>query len=108
MRKPRILVDLIVAKLAEDAEKARVRAQKASDVLLQELDTEIAPTPYEILSKYQKEFVPKIAQWLKDRDEGRQIFATGRSASKKTAVKRGRKKTVSPYWSGSENFFTSF
>ena len=54
MEKPRIPVDLIVAKLAEDAEKARVRAQKASDVLLQELDTEIAPTPYEILSKYQK------------------------------------------------------
>lgn len=35
MGKPRIPVDLIVAKLAEDAEKARVRAQKASDVLLQ-------------------------------------------------------------------------
>jgi hypothetical protein len=49
MEKPRIPVDLIVAKLAEDAEKAQVRAQKASDVLLQELDTEIAPTPYEIL-----------------------------------------------------------
>jgi polyhydroxyalkanoate synthase len=49
-----------------------------------------------VSSKYQKEFVPKIVQWLKDRDEGRQIFAAGRSASKKTAVKRGQKKTVSP------------
>jgi poly[(R)-3-hydroxyalkanoate] polymerase subunit PhaC len=49
-----------------------------------------------VSSKYQKEFVPKIAQWLKDRDEGRQIFAADRSASKKTAVKRGRKKAVSP------------
>jgi polyhydroxyalkanoate synthase len=49
-----------------------------------------------VSSKYQKEFVPKIVQWLKDRDEGRQIFAAGRSASKKTAVKRGLKKTVSP------------
>jgi polyhydroxyalkanoate synthase len=49
-----------------------------------------------VSSKYQKEFVPKIVQWLKDRDKGRQIFAAGRSASKKTAVKRGQKKTVSP------------
>jgi polyhydroxyalkanoate synthase len=49
-----------------------------------------------VSSKYQKEFVPKIVQWLKDRDEGRQIFAAGRSASKKTAVKRRQKKTVSP------------
>jgi polyhydroxyalkanoate synthase len=49
-----------------------------------------------VSSKYQKEFVPKIVQWLKDRDKGRQIFAAGRSAFKKTAVKRGQKKTVSP------------
>ncbi len=49
MEKSRIPVDLIVAKLAEDAEKAQVRVQKASDVLLQELDTRIASTPYEIL-----------------------------------------------------------
>ncbi|MGB8425364.1 MAG: class III poly(R)-hydroxyalkanoic acid synthase subunit PhaC [Desulfobacterales bacterium] len=49
MEKSRIPVDLILAKLAEDAEKAHARAQKASDVLLQELDTEIAPTPYEVV-----------------------------------------------------------
>ena len=49
MEKPRIPVDLILTKLAEDAEKARTRAQKASDVLLQELDTGIAQTPYDIV-----------------------------------------------------------
>jgi len=49
MEKPKIPVDLIITKLAEDAEKARTRVQKASDVLLQELDTGIAQTPYEIV-----------------------------------------------------------
>ena len=49
MEKPKIPVDLILTKLAEDAEKAQARAQKASDVLLQELDTGIAQTPYEIV-----------------------------------------------------------
>lgn len=49
MEKPKIPVDLILTKLAEDAEKARSRAQKASDVLLQELDTGIAQTPYDVV-----------------------------------------------------------
>ena len=49
MEKPKIPVDLILSKLAEDAEKAQARAQKASDVLLQALDTEIATTPYDIV-----------------------------------------------------------
>ncbi len=49
MEKPKIPVDLILSKLAEDAEKAQVRAQKASDVLLQALDTEIATTPYDVV-----------------------------------------------------------
>jgi polyhydroxyalkanoate synthase len=49
MEKPKIPVDLILTKLAEDAEKAQARVQKASDVLLQELDTGIAQTPYEIV-----------------------------------------------------------
>lgn len=49
MEKQKIPVDLILARLAEDAEKAQDRVQKASDVLLQELDTEIAPTPYEVV-----------------------------------------------------------
>ena len=47
MEKHKIPVDLILTKLADEAEKARTRAQKASDVLLQELDTGIAQTTYE-------------------------------------------------------------
>jgi polyhydroxyalkanoate synthase len=47
MEKPKIPVDLILTKLAEDTEKARARVQKASDVLLQELETGIAQTAYE-------------------------------------------------------------
>jgi polyhydroxyalkanoate synthase len=49
MEKPKIPVDLILSKLAEDAEKAQDRARKASDVLLQSLDTDIATTPYDIV-----------------------------------------------------------
>jgi polyhydroxyalkanoate synthase len=49
MEKPKIPVDLILSKLADDADRARARARKASDVLLQDLDTAIAPTPYEVV-----------------------------------------------------------
>lgn len=45
MAKPKIPVDLILSKLVEDADKASTRVQKASDVLLSPLDTEIAATP---------------------------------------------------------------
>lgn len=48
MEKSKIPVDLILTKLAEDAERAQSRAQKASDVLLQDLETGIAQTPYDI------------------------------------------------------------
>ncbi|MGD9034400.1 MAG: class III poly(R)-hydroxyalkanoic acid synthase subunit PhaC [Desulfobacteraceae bacterium] len=49
MAKPKIPVDLILSKLAEDAEKAKARVERASDVLLSPLDTEIAATPYEVV-----------------------------------------------------------
>jgi polyhydroxyalkanoate synthase len=49
MTQPKIPVDLILSKLAEDAEKAKARAEKASDVLLGPLDTQIAATPYEVV-----------------------------------------------------------
>jgi len=55
MDQPKIPVDLILSKLVEDAEKVRERAQKASDVLLEPLDTEIAATPYEVV--YQEDRV---------------------------------------------------
>jgi polyhydroxyalkanoate synthase len=49
MAKPKIPVDLIVSKLAEDADKAQERVQRASDVLLGPLETAIATTPYDVV-----------------------------------------------------------
>ena len=49
MSQPKIPVDLILAKLAEEAQKVHSRAQKASEVLLDELDTRLAVTPYEVV-----------------------------------------------------------
>lgn len=49
MAEAKIPVDLILAKLAEDADKTQERVQKAKDVLLGELDTTIATTPYEVV-----------------------------------------------------------
>lgn len=49
MGRPKIPVDLLLANLAEDAEKAQERVQRASDVLLENLDTQIAATPYDIV-----------------------------------------------------------
>ncbi|MGD9382568.1 MAG: class III poly(R)-hydroxyalkanoic acid synthase subunit PhaC, partial [Desulfobacterales bacterium] len=42
-------VDLILSRLAEEAEKARMRAEKASEVLLGPLETEIATTPCDVV-----------------------------------------------------------
>ena len=49
MEQPRIPVDLILSRMAEDVEKVPGRVQKASDVLLGQLDTAIATTPYEVV-----------------------------------------------------------
>ena len=49
MAQPKISVDLILSKLAEEAEKAGQSAQKASDVLLEPLETDIAVTPYDVV-----------------------------------------------------------
>jgi len=49
MAQPKIPVDLILSKLAEAAEKAGESAQKASDVLLEPLETEIAVTPFNVV-----------------------------------------------------------
>jgi polyhydroxyalkanoate synthase len=49
MNSPKIPVDLILSKLAEEAEKAQTRARQASDVLLGPLDTAIATTPYDVV-----------------------------------------------------------
>lgn len=49
MGQSKIPVDLILSSLAEDAEKAHERVQKASEVLLSPLDTAIASTPYDVV-----------------------------------------------------------
>jgi len=51
MSQPKVPVDLILSKLAEEAEKVQEHAQKASDVLLEPLDTQIAATPYEVVCR---------------------------------------------------------
>ena len=49
MNSTKIPIDLIMARMAEDAEKAQKRVSKASDVLLGELNYELGLTPYEIV-----------------------------------------------------------
>jgi len=49
MAQPKIPLDLILNNLAEEAEKAKERVSKASDVLLSPLDTTIAATPYDVV-----------------------------------------------------------
>lgn len=49
MTQQKIPVDLILSKLAEDARQAHSRAKKASEVLLGDLDTELAKTDYEVV-----------------------------------------------------------
>jgi len=49
MTSTKIPIDLIMERMAEDAEKAQQRASKASDVLLGELNYELGSTPYEIV-----------------------------------------------------------
>ncbi len=49
MSQPKIAVDLILKNLAESTEKAKSRAQKASEVLLSPLETDLSTTPYEVV-----------------------------------------------------------
>jgi polyhydroxyalkanoate synthase len=69
MAQPKISVDLILSKLAEEAEKAGESAQKASDVLMEPLETEIAVTPYDVVYEEDrvklKHYKPSIDTQLK-------------------------------------------
>jgi len=69
MSQAKIPVDLILSKLAEDAEQAHARARKASDVLLDSLDTAIATTPYDVVYEEDrvklKHYQPVTTQQLK-------------------------------------------
>ena len=55
MSQPKIPVDLILSKLTEDTQKAQTRARKASKIFLDDLDTQLASTPYEVV--YQEDRV---------------------------------------------------
>ncbi len=65
-------VDLILSRLAEDAEKAQGKIQKAPDVILGKLDTKIASTPFQTV--YQEDRVKlKYYKSAKSRDMGENI-----------------------------------
>lgn len=49
MNSTKIPIDLILERLADDADKVQKRVSKASDVLLGELNYELGSTPYEIV-----------------------------------------------------------
>jgi len=55
MTQPKIPVDLIMKSLAEETESAQKRMGRAADVLLGELKTDIATTPYDVV--YQQDRV---------------------------------------------------
>ena len=55
MKQFKVPVDLIMSKMADDVEKVHNRAQKASEVLLDRLETKLAQTPYEVV--YQEDRV---------------------------------------------------
>jgi polyhydroxyalkanoate synthase len=69
MAQPKISVDLILSKLAEEAAKAGESVQKASDVLLEPLETEIAVTPYDVVYEEDrvklKHYKPTVETQLK-------------------------------------------
>src|SRR5512137_718469 len=49
MSSTKIPIDLILERMAEDAEKAQERVSRAADVLQGQLNTDMATTPYEIV-----------------------------------------------------------
>ena len=63
MSQTKIPVDLILSKMAEGTEKIHSRTRKASEVLLGDLDTELAQTPYEVVFQEDrvklKHYIPK-------------------------------------------------
>lgn len=61
MNVPRIPIDTIFSKLAENARRIQERTRKASDVLVDDLETSIATTPYEVV--YQEDRV-KLKHYL--------------------------------------------
>lgn len=64
MAAPKIPVDLILNKLAEDAQRVSERTRNASDVLLEPMEAKLAQTPYDVVYEQDrvklKHYVPEI------------------------------------------------
>jgi len=69
MNAPQIPIDAIFSKLAENARRLQERTRKASDVLLDGLQTSIATTPYEVVCQEDrvklKHYLPRTKSRLK-------------------------------------------
>lgn len=63
MSSTKIPLDLILERIAEDAEKAQQRVSKASEVLQGQLNTDLATTPYEVV--YEEDRV-KVKHYRRD------------------------------------------
>ncbi len=59
-----IAVDVLIKNLAEGTKSAKKRAEKASEILLGPLETDIAPTPYEVV--YQEDRV-KLKHYISEK-----------------------------------------
>jgi len=72
MDSTKIPLDLILEKMAEDAEKAQQRVSKAAEVLQGKLNTELATTPYEIV--YEEDRV-KVKHYFRNENAENKIKA---------------------------------
>lgn len=72
MTETKIPLDLILERMAEDAEKARQRASRASDVLLGELHYELGSTPHEIV--YEEDRV-RLKHYFRNENADRKLKA---------------------------------
>ncbi len=66
MAAPKIPVDLILNKLAEDAQRVSERTRNASDVLLEPMEAKLAQTPYDVVYEQDrvklKHYVPETPE----------------------------------------------
>jgi len=72
MSSTKIPLDVILEKMAEDAEKAQQRVTKASEILQGQLNYEIASTPYEIV--YEEDRV-KVKHCFRNENAGNKLKA---------------------------------
>lgn len=72
MNSTKIPIDLIMERMAEDAEKTQKRVSKASDVLLGELNYELGSTPYEIV--YEEDRV-KVKHYVRNENAENKLKA---------------------------------